>query len=77
MSIAATASAGFDLARIAEALAPGSFRIDPLGMVSGYKAYLIYTGLAAKNDAELAVLGLDRKDLPLVAMKAANALRRN
>ena len=75
MSVATTAQTGFDLRGIAEALAPGSFRFDPLGFVSGYKAYQIYTGLSAKSDAELTALGLKRADLPGVAMAAANRLR--
>lgn len=75
MSTAAAVQSGFDPRRIAEALAPGTFRFDPLGIVSGYKAYLIYTGLAAKSDKELAAMRLDRRDLPRVAMDAANGLR--
>lgn len=75
MTSATVAQSGIDLRRIAEALAPGAFRFDPFGVVSGYKAYLIYTGLAAKSDPELAALGLTRSDLPRVALQAAENLR--
>lgn len=75
MSTATVAQSGIDLRRIADALAPGAIRFDPLGIVSGYKAYQIYTGLAAKSDTELAALGLDRTELPRFAMKAADSLR--
>lgn len=75
MSVTTTVQTGFDLRGIAEVLAPGSFRLDPLGLVSGYKAYQIYTGLSAKSDAELAELGLERANLPSVAMAAAYRLR--
>ncbi len=77
MSVATATPLGFDLRAIAETLAPGSFRFDPFGLVSGYKAYLIYTGLAAKSDGELAKLGLSRKDLPHAAMQAVNILRKD
>lgn len=75
MSMTTTAQAGIDLRAIAASFAPGSFRFDPFGLVSGYKAYLIYTGLDAKSDSELAEIGLSRRDLPRAAMTAANVLR--
>ena len=75
MSVATIAPTGLDLRRVAEMLAPGSFRFDPMGLVSGYKAYLIHTGLSAKSDRELAEIGLTRADLPRVAMRAVDTLR--
>ncbi|NIL96743.1 MAG: hypothetical protein GTO62_06280, partial [Planctomycetales bacterium] len=57
---------------IAEALAPRAFRFDPFGLVSGYRAYLIYTGLAAKSNSELAKLGITRRDIPRIAAEAAD-----
>lgn len=76
MTAAAVATTSFDLGRIAEAFAPGRFTLDPFGLVSGYKAYLIYTGLATKSEEEIAAMGLKRQDLPRIAMTAAKALRR-
>lgn len=75
MSAATLSQNGIDLQSIAQALAPGKIRFDPLGMISGYKAYLIYTGLAAKSDQELEKLGLTRAELPKTAMLAASSLR--
>ena len=73
--VALTASRGVDLGAIARTLAPGTLRVDPFGFVSGYKAYLIFTGLSAKSDSELAELGLTRPDLPRAAMEAVKVLR--
>lgn len=73
--VALTAPGGVDLRSLASTLAPGALHADPFGLVSGYKAYLIFTGLSAKSDAELANLGLTRSDLPRAAMKAVEALR--
>jgi hypothetical protein len=75
MSLAATAPRGIDLRAIADAVAPRPVRFDPLGLVSGFKAYQIYTALAAKTDAELSQIGLVRSDLPRVAMTAINEPR--
>ncbi|MBT8457630.1 MAG: hypothetical protein HKO95_16725 [Rhodobacteraceae bacterium] len=72
---AVTASQGVDIRAIANAFAPGTFRFDPLGMVSGFKAYLIYSALAAKSDTELAAMGLKRETLGRTAMEAVNVLR--
>ncbi|SLN64178.1 hypothetical protein ROJ8625_03253 [Roseivivax jejudonensis] len=58
------------LSDIVSAIAPRKFKFDPLGLVSGYRSYTIYTRLAAKSDAELAELGIARTDLPRVAMEA-------
>lgn len=73
---ATTASAPRDLKALASAFDLGRYGFDPLGLVSGYKAYLLYTGLAAKSDADLACMGLTREELPRAAMEAARVLRR-
>lgn len=65
----------FDVRSLAERFAPGRIRLDPAGLVSGYKAYQIYTALAAKSDGELAGLGLRRSALPAIAMRAATEAR--
>jgi len=75
MSYAATAPQGIDLRAIAASVAPGRINIDPLGFVSGYKAYQIYTALAAKSDAELVSMGIKRIDLPRVAMRAVQEVK--
>ncbi len=75
MTVATAIPNGINLRGVADALAPGAFRFDPLGLVSGYKAYLIYTGLAAKSDEELTLLGLHRTELPRVAIEAVEKLR--
>jgi hypothetical protein len=56
------------LSDIISAVAPKRFLRDPFGFVSGYRAYLVYTHLNAKSEAELTVLNLNRSDLPRVAM---------
>ncbi|APX89487.1 hypothetical protein BV394_06955 [Brevirhabdus pacifica] len=48
-------------------IAPRKFRRDPLGLVSGYRAYLVYSHLSSLSDWELAELGLRRADLPRIA----------
>lgn len=68
MTIASLAHPSVDLQSLVESIAPRKIRFDPLGLVSGYKAYLVYSGLAAKSDAELDALGLTRADLPRVAL---------
>jgi len=73
---ATTATATLDLRALASAFAPGTYNFDPLGLVSGYKAYLIFTGLDASSDAELGRMGLARADLPRAAMEAAKVLQR-
>lgn len=75
MTAATAQNPGLDLGKLAETLAPGSFRFDPFGLVSGYKTYQIFTALSAKSDAELADLGITRTDLPAMAIKAADNLR--
>jgi hypothetical protein len=58
------------LSDIIAAVAPKRFLRDPFGFFSGYRAYLVYTHLSAKSDAELADLDLERTELPRVAMSA-------
>jgi hypothetical protein len=75
MSFAANAPRGIDLRDLATAIAPGEIRFDPLGLVTGYKAYTIYSALAAKSDAELTAMGVTRADLPGLAMAAAQDVK--
>ena len=75
MTAAVATPQSLDLVEIAARFAPGDFRIDPFGVVSGYKAYMIYTGLAGKSDAELSAMGLTRADLPRTAVEAAKVLQ--
>jgi len=75
MSIAETAIRGFDLRALGCAVAPGSFRFDPWGLVTGYKSYVIYSDLQGRSDAELAELGLTRAELPRAAVAAAGSLQ--
>jgi hypothetical protein len=69
MEFTATTSSA-SLSDIITAVAPKRFLRDPLGFVSGYRAYLLYTHLSAKSDSELAELDLERAELPRVAMSA-------
>ena len=64
----AVANLSPDLSAFIEAVAPKRFLRDPLGILSGYRAYLVYTRLSAKSDAELGILGVDRASLPRLAM---------
>ncbi len=75
MSIATAAPRGLDFLAIARTFTPAPIRFDPFGIVTGYKAFQIYTGLEAKSDRDLAAMGIARRDLPQVAMKAVNAIR--
>lgn len=59
-----------------EEVAPRRFSHDFLGLLSGYRAYQVYTRLSAMSDAELADLGVRRQDLARVAMEAVFAGRR-
>lgn len=74
MTHVATAPAATPTLRdIAQRFAPRSLDFDFLGIGTGYRAWLIYTGLNARSDAELQRLGLDRIDLPRIAWDAATA----
>ena len=73
---ATTAFAPRDLQALASAFDFRGYKFDPFGLVSGYKAYLVYTGLASKSDADLARVGLTREELPRAAMETAQVLRR-
>jgi hypothetical protein len=46
-------------------------RFDPFGIVSGFKAYWIYTDLAERSDAELSAMGIERSDLAHIAIEKA------
>ncbi|POF34508.1 hypothetical protein [Roseibium marinum] len=55
---------------VIKSITPKRPNFDPLGLVSGYRAYLLYTHLSAKSDNELALMGVTRAELPSVAMDA-------
>ncbi|MBL1435032.1 MAG: hypothetical protein COB08_002380 [Rhodobacteraceae bacterium] len=44
---------------------------DFLGLVSGYKAYQIYTALAQKSDKELAEINISRDEIASIAADIA------
>lgn len=58
-----------DLLTLIEEVAPKRFSYDFLGLLSGYRAYQVYTHLRAMSDAELAALGVRRHDLARLAME--------
>lgn len=37
---------------------------DPLGLVAGWRAYMVWRDLSSLSDAELAARGLTRRDIP-------------
>jgi hypothetical protein len=39
------------------------------GMMSGFEAYKVYTALDAMSDSQLKAKGMDRAELPAIAMK--------
>lgn len=57
-------------------IAPPKALRNTLGLVTGYRAYLIYTHLSAKSDGELVALGVTRAELPGLAMQAAQEANR-
>ena len=57
-------------------MAPRRFLRDPLGILGGYRAYLVFTNLNAKSDVELRALGVTRMDLPRLAMEVVFESRR-
>ena len=74
MTTATLQQGRFDLKAFVEKIAPGPTRFDPFGLVSGIRAYRIYETLADKSDAELARMGIERSDLPRIAMQAVKVL---
>ena len=44
---------------------------DPLGVVSGIRAYRAYIDLSDRSDAQLAEMGIDRADIPSLAFEAS------
>ena len=40
---------------------------DPLGLVAGWRAYMVWRDLSALSDAQLAARGLTRRDIPAQA----------
>ncbi|WP_299757681.1 hypothetical protein [uncultured Boseongicola sp.] len=59
----------FDLPSLAGVLGLDHLRASVRGMVSGYKAYQVYTRLDGMSDNQLKASGLERAELPSVAMK--------
>lgn len=55
------------LKSVIQEIAPEHFWRDPFGLISGYRAYLVYSYLDGKTDEELLALGIDRGDVPRVA----------
>ena len=66
-----TGYAPTDLQSFVDEIAPQRAMRDPLGLVSGYRAYLVFTHLNSKSDRELAKLGLTRAEIPQAAFEAA------
>lgn len=62
-----------NLSELVTRVAPRRSLADPFGIVSGYRAYVVYTQLSALGDVELAEMGLTRADLPRAAMEAIRA----
>lgn len=59
------------LREIASRLAPRRRKSrDPLGLMGGWRAYVVYKELDRKTDAELKGLGLTRADIARVAFEA-------
>ena len=46
-------------------------RFDPFGLISGFKAFLVYSDLSDRSDAQLAAMGIDRADIVQIAMTDA------
>ncbi len=57
------------LSEIANAIAPKGGLKDFFGLLSGLRAYRVYTALESRSDPELRAMGLTRADLPRVAMQ--------
>jgi uncharacterized protein YjiS (DUF1127 family) len=49
---------------------------DPLGLMGGWRAYVVYKELDRKSDAELNALGLSRTDIARVAFEAIGSADR-
>ncbi|MFT7106144.1 MAG: hypothetical protein ACJAVT_000661 [Yoonia sp.] len=47
----------------------GRVRANLQGMMSGFEAYKVYTALDAMSDSQLKAKGMDRAELPAIAMK--------
>ena len=48
-------------------IAPKPSKFDPLGLVSGYKAYRVWQRLNDLDDQQLAALGVSRSEVPRLA----------
>ncbi|MBL4646295.1 MAG: hypothetical protein COA52_01660 [Hyphomicrobiales bacterium] len=52
---------------IIDRIAPKRFSRDPFGIVSSYRAYLVFMHFDGMSDQELAAAGLARRDIPQLA----------
>ena len=57
------------LREIAESVAPKGQLKDFFGLLTGLRAYRVYTALESRSEPELRKMGLTRADLPRVAME--------
>lgn len=60
---------GRSLREISASVAPEGGLKDLFGLLPGLRAYRVYTALESRSDPELRAMGLNRKDLPRVAME--------
>jgi len=60
----------FETSSVFGAIGFGRLRASWQGMMSGLQAYRVYSDLEAMSDAQLDSKGLDRSDLPALAMKS-------
>jgi hypothetical protein len=67
---AATFTTPIHLEATTRADGPGR-RFDPFGIVSGFRAYRIYTDLAALSDVLLSSVGLERGSIARVTAERA------
>lgn len=51
-------------------IAPASIKFDPLGLVSGYKAYRVWQHLSDMDDQQLAAHGISRSEIPRLAAQS-------
>ncbi len=67
------ATAGAVLNDTLRDIAAATGRFDPLGIVTGFRIYRVYTYLSQRSDVELHEMGIARDDIPQVAMKMVRA----
>lgn len=54
---------------IVNKIAPERFTRDPLGIFSGYRAFLVYVHFNGMDDRQLASIGVKRQDIPRIASR--------